>query len=125
MRHKGVWGTVCNENFKQGEAAVFCRMMGYDGKASFGVVNTVKEKKGSWPIWISMRPEWPDCQGTENSIEECHKTELWSDDDSCHHAEDVVLTCQVQIRTQSPIIICSFLYILPLGNIKSVRPGLN
>ena len=29
VRHNGVWGTVCNEEFGQNEADVFCKMLGY------------------------------------------------------------------------------------------------
>merc|ERR1719228_593763 len=36
VRHKGVWGTVCTDNFEMGEATVFCRMLGYDGEATIG-----------------------------------------------------------------------------------------
>ena len=27
VRHKGVWGTVCMDNFGEGEAQVFCRLL--------------------------------------------------------------------------------------------------
>jgi hypothetical protein len=57
VRHKGVWGTVCNENFSEREAKVFCRMLGYDGNATFDVVDQLRPRKGSWPIWITLDEE--------------------------------------------------------------------
>lgn len=33
VRNKGVWGTVCNDGIGESEAKVFCRSIGYHGKA--------------------------------------------------------------------------------------------
>jgi hypothetical protein len=91
-----VWGTVCRDNFGAGEAAVFCHMLDYDGEATWGEVDRVRQREGSWPIWIALR-EAGKCRGTEGSIEECHEAGLWEHDYACEHREDVVLTCQVQL----------------------------
>ena len=88
-----MWGTVCRDNFQAGEATVFCRMLGYDGEASWGEVEKVRQREGSWPIWIALVEEGK-CQGDEESIEECHEPGLWRHSgDICRHREDVVLTC--------------------------------
>lgn len=33
IQYKGVWGTVCDDDFGMTEAIVFCRSLGYDGPA--------------------------------------------------------------------------------------------
>jgi hypothetical protein len=33
VRFKGVWGTVCDDNFGEEEGAVVCRMLGFEGRA--------------------------------------------------------------------------------------------
>ena len=93
VRHKGVWGTVCKDNFAAGEAAVFCRMLGFDGSSSSDYVNDVRPREGSWPTWINLRDS--KCKGSESSIEKCHETGLWKHESFCGHDFDVVLTCQV------------------------------
>ena len=93
MRHKGVWGTVCDDNFLAGEAAVFCRMLGFDGTSSSDYVDEVRPREGTWPTWITLRDS--KCKGSERTIEECHETGLWKHESICGHDYDVVLTCQV------------------------------
>merc|ERR1712218_413216 len=96
VRHKGVWGTVCSSKFGKGEASVFCRMLGYEGNATFELpdadLHQVRQQKGSWPIWNTLQEEGT-CAGNEASIEECHKPALWEHSIGCGHGEDVVLSC--------------------------------
>lgn len=33
VRYKGIWGTVCDDDFGENEAKVVCRSLGYDGAA--------------------------------------------------------------------------------------------
>ena len=108
LRHHGVWGTVCDYNFGQGEADVFCRMLGYD-KAEEGGWSTGEEevsRTGSWPIWISFGSA-DTCQGWEQSLEECHDKTFWKHDRSCRHSEDVVLRCKV--RSHIPLLNLTFI----------------
>lgn len=34
IRYKGTWGTICDDNFKDAEASVFCRSLGFNGTES-------------------------------------------------------------------------------------------
>lgn len=93
IRHKGIWGSICYEDFTAEDAAVFCKMLGYDGAgATWEQVEDLIVRNGSWPIWIATSTG---CTGGENSIEECrHTREDWYHSDICNHHEDVVLQCK-------------------------------
>lgn len=50
MRHHGVWGTVCDDDFTNATAVVICRSLGYGGIA-------IAKKNGFFgpgqgPIWL-------------------------------------------------------------------------
>jgi len=50
VRHHGVWGTVCDDDFTNATAAVICRSLGYGGVA-------IAKKDGFFgpgegPIWL-------------------------------------------------------------------------
>merc|ERR1719239_285393 len=92
VRHQGVWGTVCEDNFSDREATIFCRMLGYNGLVGWSEVNSREQVEGSWPIWIRFS-ENSSCLGTENTIEDCHAVDLWQHDYYCTHHEDIELTC--------------------------------
>lgn len=34
IRYKGIWGTICDDNFGNAEATVFCRALGFNGTAT-------------------------------------------------------------------------------------------
>ena len=89
-------------------------MLGYEGKASINEVDQIRQRKGSWPVWIDLQKGGireiivliliynlifhicsETCSGNEGSIEECHEPELWAHTGVCDHSEDVVLSCQV------------------------------
>ena len=95
LRHRGVWGTVCEFNFGPGEADVFCHMLGYDRAANWTSGELEVSRSGSWPVWISFGSPGS-CTGTEETLEECHDKSHWNDDQSCRHAEDVFLECKVR-----------------------------
>ena len=95
LRHRGVWGTVCDFNFGQGEADVFCHMLGYDRAANWTSGELDVSRSGSWPVWISFGSPGS-CSGREETLEECHDKSHWNDDKSCRHAEDVFLECKVR-----------------------------
>ena len=99
VRHKGVWGTVCEDHFGQNEADVFCKMLGFekakDGRDAWAMVDSITARDGAWPIWINFKEE-NSCVGNETSIEDCHDSSLWNHDYSCRHMEDILLNCTVK-----------------------------
>jgi hypothetical protein len=46
VRHKSVWGTICDDHFSTNEAAVVCRMLGFDA-ADARVYNGTQDYRGS------------------------------------------------------------------------------
>ena len=106
VRHKGVWGTVCQEGFSQGEADVFCKMLGYDRAPVNGWStreNDKEKRSGSWPIWIEFHSS--SCDGTETRLEQCHAKSLWEHSLACRHEEDIFLKCEVsQTYNKDPIV---------------------
>jgi len=96
VKHKGVWGTVCKDEFGQKEADVFCRMLGYERAENKGwrVEDYKTSREGSWPVWINFKKK-NSCDGNESSITECHDISLWNHDGACQHIEDIHLTCKV------------------------------
>ena len=102
VRHKGVWGTVCEDHFGQHEADVFCKMLGYekaeDGEDGWRMVDSISSRDGSWPIWINFKED-NSCAGNESSIDDCHDSSLWNHDYTCRHREDLFLTCKVRQQT--------------------------
>ena len=99
VRHKGVWGTVCEDHFGQNEATVFCKMLGFEraeaGEDGWGMVDSTTSRDGAWPIWINFKEE-NSCVGNESFIEDCHANSLWNHDYTCRHMEDIFLNCKVK-----------------------------
>lgn len=76
VRHKGVWGTVCDDNFGEEEGQVICRMLGLEGKAI--VHSEAAFGAGKGPIWIQNIV----CQGDEASLLDC-KAPSWTPTYQC------------------------------------------
>jgi hypothetical protein len=51
VRHKSVWGTICDDHFDNNEASVVCRMLGLDDTDA-RVYNGSKDYRGSGNIFI-------------------------------------------------------------------------
>ena len=86
----------------QGEADMFCRLLGHS-RAEVGGWRSTEgawdvERTGSWPIWIDFH-EAGACSGRETRIEQCHDKTKWVHDGYCDHREDIVLSCQVRSHT--------------------------
>ena len=84
MLHNGEWGTVCDDDWDDADAAVVCRSLGYSGgtafaKSYFG--------RGSGRIWISKVK----CLGTESELGQCPHS-AWGDH-RCDHTEDAGVVC--------------------------------
>jgi hypothetical protein len=86
VKYKGVWGTVCDDNFGPEEGRVLCRMFGFPGgvktfpEAAFG--------PGSGPIWVNNIL----CHGNESRLTEC-PAPAWGPSYQCKHLEDVGVEC--------------------------------
>ena len=70
VKHKGIWGTVCDDNFTGKEAKVICKMLGF-GVDKAAIHNGSDVATGSGPIWIRLEDN-EGCQtGLESHFEEC------------------------------------------------------
>ncbi|XP_015110606.1 uncharacterized protein LOC107036887 isoform X2 [Diachasma alloeum] len=86
VRHHGVWGTVCDDDFTHAAAKVICRALGYGGSA-------VAKKNGYFgagegPIWLDEVV----CYGNETQLYHCEH-DHWGES-NCNHDEDVGVICQ-------------------------------
>ncbi|CAO2636605.1 Macrophage receptor MARCO [Lemmus lemmus] len=81
--YNNAWGTICDDDWDNNDATVFCRMLGYSsGKAlsSFG--------GGTGNIWLDNVA----CLGTESSLWSCRKSNWGSH--NCNHNEDAGVECR-------------------------------
>ena len=92
IRHRGIWGTICDDHFGDNEAKVVCRMLGFP-TADANVLNTFTDHHGKGPIWIALKKE-DGCDGNESHLDQCKQSYLWEHDYTCNHIEDAVVTCQ-------------------------------
>ena len=86
VQYKGVWGTICDDNFDAEEGSVICKMLGHPGGVKVHPEAVWGEGKG--PIWINNIL----CNGTETSLEEC-PSPAWGPTYQCKHSEDVGIEC--------------------------------
>ncbi|KAG7212821.1 hypothetical protein KM043_002178 [Ampulex compressa] len=85
VRHHGIWGTVCDDDFSSATAAVICRSLGYGGKA-------IAKKDGFFgagqgPIWLDE----VSCHGNESQLYRCEHND-WGQH-NCDHNEDAGVIC--------------------------------
>nr|XP_035935564.1 macrophage receptor MARCO isoform X2 [Halichoerus grypus] len=81
--YNGVWGTICDDDWDNSDATVFCRMLGY----SRGIALT-NITPGSGEIWLDDVA----CRGTETSLWSCQKSNWGSH--NCNHNEDAGVECR-------------------------------
>ncbi|XP_076288691.1 uncharacterized protein LOC143213077 isoform X2 [Lasioglossum baleicum] len=85
VRHHGIWGTVCDDDFSNAAATVICRSLGYGGKAM------VKKNgffgPGEGPIWLDE----VSCRGNETQLYRCDHNN-WGRH-NCDHDEDAGVIC--------------------------------
>nr|XP_058908941.1 macrophage receptor MARCO [Kogia breviceps] len=80
--YNGAWGTICDDDWDNSDATVFCRMLGYSsGTAVFNV------GAGTGTIWLDNVA----CQGSESTLWNCHKNSWGSH--NCNHSEDAGVDC--------------------------------
>lgn len=86
IKHKGVWGTICDDAWDIRDAHVVCRQLGYPGalsapiRAAFG--------QGSGNILLSLFG----CSGVESSLQNCIHSEWGAT--LCVHSEDASVVCR-------------------------------
>ena len=90
--YNGTWGTVCDDSWDIEDAAVVCRMLGFEyawTAISFGVLITNEDLElyGTGPIWLDN----VNCNGNESSLSECSHNG-WSVH-NCDHLEDAGVLC--------------------------------
>ncbi|MBZ3875378.1 Neurotrypsin [Sciurus carolinensis] len=81
----GRWGTICDDQWDDADAAVVCRQLGLSGIAKAWTQAYFGE--GSGPIMLDE----VHCTGNELSIEQCPKSS-WGDH-NCGHREDAGVSC--------------------------------
>ncbi|WAQ98419.1 AGRL3-like protein [Mya arenaria] len=85
--HSSQWGTVCDDQFEDKDAMVFCRMLGYPG---YGMAYRAGYfGKGSGPIWLDDLG----CNGEESDISLCSFNENTYGKHDCEHYEDAGISC--------------------------------
>ncbi|XP_062601527.1 deleted in malignant brain tumors 1 protein-like isoform X2 [Saccostrea cucullata] len=86
IKHNGVWGTVCDDNWGEKEAAVVCSMLGFPRNSASAKLKAFYGQ-GNGKIWIDV----VSCHGQENSIFQCSIPSLGEHD--CSHSEDAGVLC--------------------------------
>ncbi|KAL6449111.1 hypothetical protein ACFW04_000663 [Cataglyphis niger] len=95
VRHHGVWGTVCDDDFTNATATVICRSLGYGGIA-------IARKDGFFgpgqgPIWLDE----VFCHGNESQLYRCEHNH-WGQH-NCDHNEDAGVICSPgNVNTAEP-----------------------
>ncbi|TKC52962.1 hypothetical protein EI555_013598, partial [Monodon monoceros] len=81
--YNGAWGTICDDDWDNSDATVFCRMLGFSsGTAVFNV------GAGTGTIWLDNVA----CQGSESTLWSCSKNNWGSH--NCNHSEDAGVDCR-------------------------------
>lgn len=84
VKYRGIWGTICDDDFGIHEARVVCRQLGFNGTAE---VRKNRYKQGTGQIWLDQVA----CNGNESSIDDCIHWH-WGEH-NCGHGEDVGIKC--------------------------------
>uniref|UniRef100_A0A673T7Q4 Macrophage receptor with collagenous structure n=1 Tax=Suricata suricatta TaxID=37032 RepID=A0A673T7Q4_SURSU len=80
--YNGAWGTICDDDWDNSDATVFCRMLGFStGRALVNV------GPGTGEIWLDNVA----CRGTEGTLWSCSKNNWGSH--NCNHSEDAGVEC--------------------------------
>ncbi|XP_059173734.1 uncharacterized protein LOC131954198 isoform X1 [Physella acuta] len=85
----GVWGTVCDDDWDDTDAGVFCRALGFDD----GVARSGSYKLGTGDILLDD----VSCKGTEKSFSQCQHKGIATH--NCEHSEDAGVQCFNHTRT--------------------------
>ncbi|XP_025100073.1 neurotrypsin-like [Pomacea canaliculata] len=88
--YNGTWNTVCDDGFRDVDAQVACRMLGF---GSSGAVAVASDTFGPGQGRILL--DEVNCLGTETSLEQCSHSGFFHHD--CTHNEDIGISCETQI----------------------------
>lgn len=80
--YNNAWGTICDDDWDNNDATVFCRMLGYSSGTAISNFGG-----GTGQIWLDNVA----CRGTERSLWDCRKSE-WGTH-NCQHSEDAGVNC--------------------------------
>ncbi|KAL8562815.1 hypothetical protein ACOMHN_004507 [Nucella lapillus] len=86
----GQWGTICDDDWDDHDAAVVCRMIGF---SQTGAKATTHSRDGHGGGLIVM--DHVHCQGTETHIVDCGITQNNWAHHTCTHAQDAGVQCVV------------------------------
>ena len=85
VRHNGIWGTICDDNFDNYAAKVVCNSLGFHDFVEIRTSSYYGNGKG--PIWLDQIV----CDGTEDGLDKCLRGK-WAVH-NCDHGEDVGIVC--------------------------------
>ncbi|XP_061173569.1 deleted in malignant brain tumors 1 protein-like [Saccostrea echinata] len=91
IQRKGAWGTICDNDWDDNEAAVVCSMLGFSRKNAVAR-NGAFFGPGQGPIWMDDVK----CTGSEANLFQCPKAEIG--DHICVHSKDSGVSCSLDIR---------------------------
>ncbi|XP_037681569.1 LOW QUALITY PROTEIN: CD5 antigen-like [Choloepus didactylus] len=90
VRHKGTWGSVCDDGWGEKENQVVCRQLGCGKPLSLSPKARKPFGPGVGHIWLDD----VHCSGRERSLEKC-RHRFWGHHD-CTHNEDVAVICSAK-----------------------------
>ncbi|XP_050302204.1 uncharacterized protein LOC126740288 [Anthonomus grandis grandis] len=85
IRHNGIWGSICDDDFNEDAAKIACRSLGFNGRTSVRKEAFYGQSTG--PIWLDQ----VSCKGNETTLEKCTHWD-WGET-NCDHSEDVGIEC--------------------------------
>ncbi|XP_062601529.1 deleted in malignant brain tumors 1 protein-like isoform X4 [Saccostrea cucullata] len=91
LRFNGTWGTVCDDEWDDKDAAVLCYILGFSRKNALAK-SSARYGPGNGKIWIDN----VECRGNETDILQCQKSALGKHD--CSHAEDAGVACFLDVQ---------------------------
>ncbi|XP_052790080.1 neurotrypsin-like [Mya arenaria] len=86
--HNDIWGTVCNNELDDTNAAVVCRMLNLPTAGARVITNLIGYPTAPVQIWLAD----VSCSGCEKSFDDCYHSNLL-DSHNCSHNEDVGVVC--------------------------------